>query len=53
VRILLAEDDRSLRQSLATALRRAGHRVVKAADGMEMMGILASHLLTGHARGAA
>ncbi len=41
-RILLAEDDESMRRFLATALRRAGHEVDAVADGTEAMAALAS-----------
>jgi len=36
-RILLAEDDGSMREFLARALRRAGHQVVDVGDGLEAM----------------
>jgi two-component system cell cycle response regulator CpdR len=39
-RILLAEDDDSLRNFLARALERAGYQVVACADGDEAMGAL-------------
>ncbi len=39
-RILLAEDDESLRNFLARALERAGHEVRACADGDEAMGVL-------------
>lgn len=35
--VLLAEDDRALRRYLEIVLRRAGYRVVAAADGLEAM----------------
>ncbi|MGH6947553.1 MAG: response regulator [Kiloniellales bacterium] len=38
--ILLAEDDDSMREFLATALRRAGHEVRTASDGMEALSAL-------------
>jgi two-component system, cell cycle response regulator CpdR len=39
-RILLAEDDESMRQFLAVALRRAGHEVMVAQDGLEALNVL-------------
>lgn len=36
-RILLAEDDPQMRRLVATVLRGAGHRVVEAADGTEVL----------------
>lgn len=36
-RILLAEDDDSMRQFLSRALEKAGHSVVSAADGVDAM----------------
>ncbi len=36
-RVLLAEDDRSLRRLLEVLLERAGYEVVSAADGLEAM----------------
>lgn len=41
-RVLLAEDDRSLRRYLEVLLRRAGYEVVAAADGLEAMKALLS-----------
>ncbi len=41
-RILIAEDDDAMRQFLAAALRRAGHAVEAAADGLEAADILAA-----------
>lgn len=35
--IVLAEDDDSMRQFLALALERAGHKVVSCADGLEAL----------------
>ena len=39
-RILLAEDDESMRVFLAKALRRAGHEVTDVGDGMDAMLVL-------------
>ena len=39
-RILLAEDDGSMRDFLARALRKAGHQVVDVGDGLEAMSTL-------------
>jgi len=39
-RILLAEDDHSMREFLAKALRRAGHDVTDVADGLDAMSAL-------------
>lgn len=39
-RILLAEDDDSMRRFLAVALRRAGHQVDAVADGLEALSAL-------------
>lgn len=39
--ILLAEDDNSMREFLAKALRRAGHDVVAVADGVDALAQLA------------
>ena len=39
-KILLAEDDSSMRQFLTLALARAGHTVHQAADGMEALSCL-------------
>ncbi len=39
-RILLAEDDDSMRNFLEMALKRAGHQVVTAADGLEALAAL-------------
>ena len=39
-RILLAEDDGSMREFLAKALRRAGHEVTDVGDGLEAMSTL-------------
>ena len=39
-RILLAEDDESMRIFLAKALRRAGHEVTDVGDGMDAMLVL-------------
>ena len=44
-RILLAEDDPALRSLLAAALARDGYSVVEAADGTEVLDLLASHLV--------
>jgi CheY-like chemotaxis protein len=41
-RVLLAEDDRSLRRYLEVILRRAGYEVLTAADGLEAMKALLS-----------
>ena len=35
--VLVAEDDPDMRRLVATLLRRAGHRVVEASDGMEIL----------------
>ncbi|MGH6959853.1 MAG: response regulator transcription factor, partial [Dongiaceae bacterium] len=40
-RILVAEDDESMRSFLAGALRRAGHMVETAGDGFEAITFLA------------
>jgi DNA-binding response OmpR family regulator len=37
VRVLLAEDDRSLRRLLEVVLERAGYKVIPAGDGLEAM----------------
>lgn len=39
-RILLAEDDGSMRQFLSLALNKAGHNIVEAKDGLEALQIL-------------
>lgn len=39
-KILLAEDDRSMRDFLTLALTKAGHEVTAAADGLEALGML-------------
>lgn len=39
--ILLAEDDNSMREFLAKALRRAGHNVVAVSDGVDALAQLA------------
>lgn len=41
--VMLAEDDDAVRGGLEHALRRAGHRVVSAADAQAAMGVLDSH----------
>lgn len=41
-RILLAEDDEAMRNFLEMALRRAGHEVVAATDGLEALAALDS-----------
>ena len=41
-RVLLVEDDRSLRRYLEVVLRRAGFEVVSAVDGLEAMRVLLS-----------
>jgi two-component system, response regulator, stage 0 sporulation protein F len=38
LRVLLAEDDDALREMLASSLRLAGHEVVEARDGRELLG---------------
>jgi two-component system, response regulator, stage 0 sporulation protein F len=38
LRVLLAEDDDALREMLASSLRLAGHEVVEARDGRELVG---------------
>jgi len=38
--ILLAEDDDSMREFLAKALRRAGHEVLPTGDGLDALGYL-------------
>ena len=45
LRILLAEDDPALRSLLAAALVRDGYSVVEAADGSEVLDLLALHLV--------
>ena len=45
LRVLLAEDDRSLRRLLALILRRDGHEVVEAADGAELLEAMASSMV--------
>lgn len=44
LRVLLAEDDRTLRRLLALILRREGHEVVEAADGTQLLEAMASSL---------
>ena len=44
LRVLLAEDDRTLRRLLALILRREGHEVVEAADGAELLEAMAASL---------
>ena len=39
-RILVAEDDPSMRQFMTAALERVGHRIVMAADGLEALAAL-------------
>src|SRR5881392_920296 len=41
-RVLLAEDDRALRRFLEVVLKRAGYKVIPAADGLEAMKIALS-----------
>jgi len=45
LRVLLAEDDVSLRRLLSLILRREGHEVVEAADGAELLEALAASLV--------
>jgi CheY-like chemotaxis protein len=45
LRVLLAEDDPTLRRLLALILRRAGHDVVEARDGTELLEALAGSLV--------
>jgi CheY-like chemotaxis protein len=45
VRVLLAEDDPTLRRLLALILRRSGHDVVEARNGAELMEALAGPLV--------
>jgi CheY-like chemotaxis protein len=45
LRVLLAEDDRTLRRLLALILRRDGHEVTEAGDGAELLEALASSLI--------
>jgi CheY-like chemotaxis protein len=44
--VLLVEDERSLRQILATTLRAAGYEVVEAHDGLQAIQILEELILT-------
>jgi DNA-binding response OmpR family regulator len=46
-RILVAEDDAELRGLIAGALRRDGHDVVQAADGTEILELLAATISDG------
>ncbi|WP_437731955.1 response regulator [Sorangium sp. So ce1335] len=46
VRVLLAEDDRELRQLLATALRRDGYEVLEARDGNQLLELMAESLVS-------
>jgi two-component system response regulator (stage 0 sporulation protein F) len=48
--VLLVEDDRDMRELLATALRRSGLRVVEAADGDEALTWLGPGVLEGDLR---
>ena len=41
-KILLAEDDMSMRHFLAMALKRAGHEVTETEDGLEALSVLES-----------
>ena len=45
LRVLLAEDDRSLRRLLAVILRREGHDVVEVGDGAELLEAMAASLV--------
>ena len=47
-RILVAEDDDSMRQFLSSALRRAGHDVASFADGNEAMTAIADDIPAGY-----
>jgi len=48
-RILLAEDDTALRGLLAVSLRKDGHEITQAADGTEILEVLAADCsTTGH-----
>lgn len=42
LRIVLAEDDREMRWMLAGVLRRDGHEVIEASDGLELVAALTS-----------
>jgi CheY-like chemotaxis protein len=44
-RILLAEDDPDMRRLLATSLRMAGHKVIEATDGIEVLDRMESAIL--------
>jgi CheY-like chemotaxis protein len=44
-RVLLAEDDATLRALIASVLRADGLDVVEAGDGLELLGALEAHLL--------
>ncbi|WP_438015623.1 response regulator [Sorangium sp. So ce315] len=46
VRVLLAEDDRELRQLLAVALRRDGYEVLEAHDGNHLLELMAASLVS-------
>ncbi|HSS40722.1 MAG TPA: response regulator [Polyangia bacterium] len=45
LRVLLAEDDHSLRRLLAVILRRDGHEVVEVGDGAELLEAMAASLV--------
>ncbi len=45
VRVLLVEDDRSLRRYLEVTIRRAGYDVIPAADGLQAMKVLLNSLV--------
>ncbi len=44
-RVILAEDDKALRDVLAAVLRKAGYEVVEAADGTRLVDLMADELL--------
>lgn len=51
--VLVAEDDRELRELIAWALRGDGHDVVEARDGVELLQLMGWHLPGGEGRNAA